>query len=158
MFLDHPNSSIRTVAAVNLLDVTSYSLAARKVLTEEAERGLGRSAISAEWALKEWTQSRTPGTADGDSRSNKSKADSRFWKNRVERAQRDKYYLINGKKYRRIPYGDEPCDYGADCSPCGGCTVVKGQFHVPGCGIEHCPRCLRQAIGCECDIDHEFYV
>jgi len=28
--------------------------------------------------------------------------------------------------------------------------VRPGQYHVPSCDAERCPRCLRQAISCGC--------
>lgn len=34
-----------------------------------------------------------------------------------------------------------------DCPDCG---AVPGAFHVPGCDVEHCPRCGGQSIGCDC--------
>jgi hypothetical protein len=34
-----------------------------------------------------------------------------------------------------------------DCHDCG---CPKGKLHHPGCDDEKCPKCLEQAIGCDC--------
>ena len=39
--------------------------------------------------------------------------------------------------------------------PCHDCGVQVGQFHVPGCDIEECPKCGGQSISCNCDNDEE---
>src|SRR5262249_13720317 len=52
-------------------------------------------------------------------------------------------------------YGDEGDDWGADVRPCHDCAVTKGQFHVPGCDVERCPRCGGQAISCDCPYEGE---
>lgn len=41
---------------------------------------------------------------------------------------------------------------------CPDCAVDVGEFHLPGCDVEVCPRCKGQAIGCGCsdnDADDE---
>jgi len=74
-----------------------------------------------------------------------------FAKKRAEKiaeAQLNPTCKLAGKTYGRIRYGDESEDWGG--GTCGGCHVKVGQYHVPGCDIERCPKCGRQAISCSC--------
>ena len=64
-------------------------------------------------------------------------------------------YDIRGREYRRIPYGSEAEDWGANEQPCHDCGVTKGLFHVVGCDVERCPCCGGQAIYCECNDDED---
>ena len=73
-----------------------------------------------------------------------------WWPERIIEAQDQVYYDISGEDFRRIPYGNEADDWGADRGPCHDCRVIKGQLHVVGCDVERCPKCDGQAITCDC--------
>ncbi len=57
---------------------------------------------------------------------------------------------LEGRYFQRIRYGSERHDWGARYQRCDYCAVAQGEFHLIGCDIEECPRCLRQLISCEC--------
>jgi hypothetical protein len=57
----------------------------------------------------------------------------------IERAQARTIYGIGGESFGRIR-ATQPCDCGAGA----------GQFHVPDCDSEECPKCHRQATFCGC--------
>ncbi|WP_289354801.1 hypothetical protein [Paenibacillus sp. S-12] len=59
-------------------------------------------------------------------------------------------YIIAGEVFPRIKYGDEP-DKRHSRGRCEDCAVNHGEYHVPGCDWERCPKCLGQAISCGCD-------
>jgi hypothetical protein len=73
------------------------------------------------------------------------------WEQEIVHAQGQRWLTINGQQKRRIRYGKEADDWGADRQPCHDCAVVKGQFHVLGCDVERCPNCGGQLISCTCD-------
>ena len=73
----------------------------------------------------------------------------REWPARVAAAQEERAYEIAGVWFLRIRYGHEQ-RYPVPAAPCHDCAVLRGQFHVPGCDVEECPRCRLQAIGCDC--------
>ena len=63
------------------------------------------------------------------------------------------FFLIKGKRYRRIRVGTEhdllPVYYGG----CHDCSSRLGEYHHPGCDAERCPACWRQWIDCDCEDD-----
>ena len=69
----------------------------------------------------------------------------------IEAAQLQPTVVIGGTERKRVRYGEEAEDWGADRQPCHDCGVVKGQLHVFGCDVERCPVCGGQLIFCECD-------
>jgi RecJ-like exonuclease len=73
------------------------------------------------------------------------------WAKNFRRAQKEQVYVINGKSYPRIRYGEETDEWAAGDYPCGDCCVAPGQFHVPGCDLEQCPVCGGQALSCACN-------
>ena len=78
------------------------------------------------------------------------------WEREIAAAQAITTYELDGVAYARIRYGREAEDWGAASGrPCHDCAARPGQYHVPGCDAERCPRCMRQAISCGC-ADGEF--
>ena len=72
------------------------------------------------------------------------------WPERIKKAQTQLEYIIDGKEYARIPYGNETTDWEADKIPCHDCRVIKGQLHVIRCDVEQCPSCGDQVLSCDC--------
>ena len=66
-------------------------------------------------------------------------------------------YLIKGKLYDPILFGDEDEDWvGDEENPtCGDCGVRGGEKHIDMCDIERCPACGLQFISCDCGIKYE---
>lgn len=74
------------------------------------------------------------------------------------------HYVIDCVPIERVKYGEEKRWLEIDSSysdiACHDCAVVKGQYHVPGCDVEACPKCNKSAIVCGCNYeeDEEGYV
>ena len=61
-------------------------------------------------------------------------------------------YLIKGKLYDPILFGDEDEDWVPDGEnpTCGDCGCHVGEQHLENCDIERCPCCGMQLISCDC--------
>lgn len=67
------------------------------------------------------------------------------WQQQIDQAQHETTVDLIDGVYTRLRFGLEPVASGLHCRDCG---VTAGQFHVPSCAVERCPRCHGQAIGC----------
>lgn len=77
------------------------------------------------------------------------------WPAKIEAAQRQRYYRLNGSFVERVAYGREHTDWRATEVPCHDCRVLAGELHVPGCDVEECPVCGGQVFACDCDFEDE---
>lgn len=73
----------------------------------------------------------------------------------MNRGCRRHWYVIDGRKYEALKYGD-PMENLPDDAPehCHDCGARKGEYHHPGCDMERCPKCGAQMIvfhGCDVD-------
>ena len=75
------------------------------------------------------------------------------WPERIKEAQLLHTLYRSGRAFRRISYGSELEDWGADQRPCHDCHVIKGELHVLGCDVERCPACHEQLLTCDCEFD-----
>lgn len=67
-------------------------------------------------------------------------------------------YLIKGKLYDPILFGDEDEDWGSSIGEnptCGDCGCHVGEQHKPNCDIERCPACGGQMLSCNCGVIYE---
>lgn len=63
-------------------------------------------------------------------------------------------YLIKGKLYDPILFGDEDEDWVGDGEnpTCGDCGCKVGEQHLEHCDIERCPCCGGQMLSCDCGV------
>ncbi len=74
-----------------------------------------------------------------------------LWPAEIEKAQKLKSISIGGKKYSRIPMGQEMGMNTQRLQICGDCGAAPSQLHVPGCEVEQCPICQSQRAACACE-------
>jgi hypothetical protein len=72
------------------------------------------------------------------------------WQSAFRRTQSVTQLVINSREYGRVRYGDE--EDALQHSKCDDCGVLRS-FHLLGCDLEQCPRCLGQIISCDCFFD-----
>ena len=76
------------------------------------------------------------------------------WPEQMQEAQQKTHYRIEGELVPRIRYGKERRRWGpGPRRSCHDCAVISGEFHVPSCDCEQCPRCRGQVLTCGCPYD-----
>jgi hypothetical protein len=145
--LDHVDPVVRLTAATDLL--AENEARSTEVLESLMKSGHPDVCFEAEVVLTEWRAGNL--TTPREMIPEHEPEVSPEYQRRLDEAQRIRTYRINGKDYKRIPYGKEDSEWHADDFPCHDCETTKGQLHLPGCDVEQCPRCGGQAIGCGCD-------
>jgi hypothetical protein len=82
-----------------------------------------------------------------------------YWPRQIVEAQDLQFIGVEGIEYPRIRFGQESgySDINPDFAklPCHDCGIHEGQYHVPMCDMEQCPRCSSQLISCDCKIDSD---
>ena len=80
---------------------------------------------------------------------------TRDWPARIRAAQTITRVALADGTYERLRYGEEPGFLAEEPTlvkyPCHDCAVIVGQYHVPDCDVESCPRCGGQFITCDCE-------
>lgn len=61
----------------------------------------------------------------------------------------ERYVIVDGS-YPRMRVRARRTEHNPQAT-CGDCGAPSGGYHHPGCDMERCPRCRRQAISCGCD-------
>ncbi|WP_336774152.1 hypothetical protein [Paenibacillus sp. MMO-58] len=82
----------------------------------------------------------------------------KFPRNYIESRDITDYEFADGSVYPRIRFGEEINNgrkVEINRKRCSECLGEKGDYHVPGCDVEQCPRCLEQAIACDCVSEYD---
>lgn len=77
------------------------------------------------------------------------------WPEQIEAAQLISQFDFAGTMFDRVAFGTETDNATQVLPNCGDCGVLHGQFHVPGCEIEQCPKCDGTLAFCECEYDYQ---
>jgi len=59
-------------------------------------------------------------------------------------------FVILGKTYSRIPFGESADDFPGPA--CTECKSAVGSLHEIECALEQCPYCGEQVVYCICDV------
>ena len=58
-----------------------------------------------------------------------------------------------GVKYKRFKYGDSEWGTPIVHEYCPDCAASTDEYHYVGCDIERCPKCYRQFLSCDCELE-----